>query len=711
MPSNWVAGVIAHRRSILAVWFVVAVIGLFAGANLNQFLTTSLEVPGSQSQYANSLLAQRFDENTEGSFTVIYKYTNASEQELAGFKALIKDAIKEIPSARVGAQKALAGTIYTNITTSFSLVDAAPYTPSLRAALIGNGLNGAVVTGPPAIEHDVTPVLANDLRRGQVVAVVIALLLLMLMLGTTWAIFLPLVFAFASISLTMGVIYLIAHKILMVLYIPNIVELIGLGLAIDYSLLMLHRFRRELTQSDDVDVALLVTMKTAGKTVVISGITVCIALSALLLVPVPFVRSLGIAGVLVPLVSVFAALTLQPVLLSFLGNRVFSDGFMGIMGKADPLQGVWARLTKWVIPRAKAVFSFSLIALLLAASLVFKLEVTPSSLTSIPENLESGRAISQITDKIGPGVITPHEIVIDLGKPAIVENARFALASKISQLPQVFMVASGTDSTYVDSTGQFIRMYVIGKKAIGDKQTRTLVQQLRETIAQTKGFPEGTRIYLGGSPAQGVDLIDAIFKSLPRIIIIVLLIAFLLLARAFRSILLPIKAIIMDLISISIAFAVLVVVFKFGIGSTLLGTYRLDQVEAWVLIFMFAVLFGLSMDYELFLVSRMREAKDSGASNTAAIISGIANTSGVVTGAAVILVGALSGFVFGHFAGLQELGIGLAIGIIIDATIIRALLLPSSMVLFGRWNWWLPKPIAAVLRTKASPLDQPEARL
>ena len=384
---------------------------------------------------------------------------------------------------------------------------------------------------------------------------------------------------------------------------------------------------------------------------------------------------------------------------------------MGIMGKADPLQGVWARLTKWVIPRAKAVFSFSLIALLLAASLVFKLEVTPSSLTSIPENLESGRAISQITEKIGPGVITPHEIVIDLGKPAIVENARFALASKISQLPQVFMVASGTDSTYVDSTGQFIRMYVIGKKAIGDKQTRTLVHQLRETIAQAKGFPEGTRIYLGGSPAQGVDLIDAIFKSLPRIIIIVLLIAFLLLARAFRSILLPIKAIIMDLISISIAFAVLVVVFKFGIGSTLLGTYRLDQVEAWVLIFMFAVLFGLSMDYELFLVSRMREAKDSGASNTAAIISGIANTSGVVTGAAVILVGALSGFVFGHFAGLQELGIGLAIGIIIDATIIRALLLPSSMVLFGRWNWWLPKPFAAVLRTKASPLDQPEARL
>jgi RND superfamily putative drug exporter len=167
----------------------------------------------------------------------------------------------------------------------------------------------------------------------------------------------------------------------------------------------------------------------------------------------------------------------------------------------------------------------------------------------------------------------------------------------------------------------------------------------------------------------------------------------------------------MDLISISIAFAVLVAVFKFGIGSTVLGTYRLDQIEAWVLIFMFAVLFGLSMDYELFLVSRMREAKDDGSTNNEAIIEGIANTSGVVTGAAIILVGALSGFVYGHFAGLQELGIGLAVGIIIDATIIRGLLLPSSMVLLGRWNWWLPQRFATLLNTKASPLEEPEARL
>ena len=716
MLESWTHRLLRHRAQIVAIWLLITVVGLLAAGNLNQYLTTSLNVPGSESEKASRILNTNFGENTEGTFTVVYKYTNATKEELAGIEQAVEKASAVIAGSQIGAQKSLVGTLYTNVTTPLSLVEAAAYTTPLRQALIQQGLTGAYVTGPPAIEKDVTPVLARDLQRGQLVAVVIALLLLLLLLGSTWAIFIPLIFATASVSLALGIIYLIAQKLLMVLYVPNIVELIGLGLAIDYSLLMVHRYRRELlNNSNEVD-ALIRTMQTAGRTVVLSGITVSLALSTLLLVPVPFVRSLGIAGVLVPLVSVFAALTLQPVLLSLLGNRVFSDGYQGIMGKKDPLAGLWAKLSRWVIPRAQSVFAITLIALLMAASLVSKLEITPSSLTAIPANLESGAVLNDIAKKVGPGVITPHEIVIDLGEPGRanseqVEAARLALATSISTMPEVFMVASGKQAQYVDSTGQFIRMYVIGSEAIGDKKTRELVENIRLHITSVSGFPTGAQIYLGGSPAQGVDLIDAILGSLPWIISLLLLVAFLLLARAFRSLILPIKAILMDLVSISISFASLVAIFKFGFGSTLLGTYQLDQIEAWVLIFMFAVLFGLSMDYEIFLVSRMREAKDAGASNNDAITHGIAHTSGVVSGAAIILMGALSGFVFGHFAGLQELGIGLAVGIIIDATIIRGLLLPSSMVLLGRWNWWLPQGLAGLLKVKASPLERPEARL
>ena len=187
--------------------------------------------------------------------------------------------------------------------------------------------------------------------------------------------------------------------------------------------------------------------------------------------------------------------------------------------------------------------------------------------------------------------------------------------------------------------------------------------------------------------------------------------AYIVLLRAFRSVFLPLKAILMDLTSIAVAYGSLVLVFKFGLGSAILGTYRLDQIEAWVLVFLFPVLFGLSMDYEVFIVSRMREAKLHGASNNEAIVEGLAHTGGVVTAAAIILVGALGGLVNGHFAGLQEIGIGLAFGIMIDATIIRGLLLPSTMVLLGRWNWWLPASIARVVKVKASPLEEREARL
>ena len=716
MLESWTHRLLRLRAPIVAIWLLITVVGLLAAGNLNQYLTTSLNVPGSESEKASQILNTNFGENTEGTFTVVYKYTNATKEQLAGIEQAVEKASAVIAGSQIGAQKSLVGTLYTNVTTPFSLVEAAAYTTPLRQALVQQGLTGAYVTGPPAIEKDVTPVLARDLQRGQLVAVVLALLLLLLLLGSTWAIFIPLIFATASVSLALGIIYLIAQKFLMVVYVPNIVELIGLGLAIDYSLLMVHRYRRELLNNSNEEVALIRTMQTAGRTVVLSGITVSLALSTLLLVPVPFVRSLGIAGTLVPLVSVIAALTLQPVLLSLLGKRVFSDGYQGIMGKKDPLQGLWAKLSRWVIPRAQSVFAITLIALLMGASLVFRLEITPSSLTAIPTNLESGAVLNDIAKKVGPGVITPNEIVIDLGAPGRanseqVEAARLALATSISTMPEVFMVASGKQAQYVDSTGQFIRMYVIGSNAIGDKKTRELVENIRLHITSVSGFPTGAQIYLGGSPAQGVDLIDAILGSLPWIISLLLLVAFLLLARAFRSLILPIKAILMDLVSISISFASLVAIFKFVFGSTLFGTYQLDQIEAWVLIFMFAVLFGLSMDYEIFLVSRMREAKDAGASNNDAITHGIAHTSGVVSGAAIILVGALSGFVFGHFAGLQELGIGLAVGIIIDATIIRGLLLPSSMVLLGRWNWWLPQGLAGLLKVKASPLERPEARL
>ncbi len=704
MLESWTRTVVRHRIAVVLTWLVLALLGSFAAAQLNDHLTTSLGVPGSESDKANLLLSQKFGENGEGTFTVFFKFKNATKAEVERYKSEIVLATKVVPTAKVTQQRALGGVLFASIATSLTLTQASSHTDSLRKALVAQGLTQALVTGPPAIYRDVTPILAQDLHRGQLTAGVLALILLILMLGFSWAVLVPFIFAGATITFALGIVFLLAQKFLMVLYIPNIVELIGLGLAIDYSLLIVHRFRRELLNhrnanidgNEHVESAIVATMETAGRTVLLSGTCVAVGLAILLFVPVPFVRSLGLAGLVVPASSVLAALTLQPALLSFLGSEGVSPHFFrGMLTKRENSLGLWGIIATFVLRRPLSVFLASFASLALIASAVLGLLVTPSSLTSIPPYLDSAKALAIATDKAGPGVISPHQILIDLGAPDLaktqkVRAARFALATAISKNSEVLTVATGEKDPYVDKSGQYLRIFVIGKSDLGAIASQNLVKELRHRYLAKINFGVDSKLYLGGEPAQGADLLHRIFTSFPWIVVCVLLLAYLLLLRAFRSVVLPLKAILMDLISITVAYSALVLVFRHGIGSAILGTYRLDQIEAWVLVFLFAVLFGLSMDYEVFMVSRMREAWNKGASNDAAIVEGLSETGGVVSAAAIILVGALGGFVFGHFAGLQQLGIGLAVGILIDATIIRGLLLPSAMVLLGKWNWWLP---------------------
>jgi RND superfamily putative drug exporter len=608
----------------------------------------------------------------------MFKYKQASAKQIATFKAAVAQAAQVIPGSEITNEKAFAGTLYSNIGTPFELKEAASYTKALRSALVANGLSGALLTGPPAIESDVVPILSSDLRRGQIIAVILATVLLIATLGFSWAVLIPLLFGLATIATTLGIIYILAHKFLVVLYVPNIVELIGLGLAIDYSLLMVHRYRRELSQSQD---PIAQTMNTAGRTAVISGMTVALGLATLLLVPVPFVRSIGLACLILPIVSILAAITLQPILLTMLAAAP-KIGFKGV------LEFSFDRLTNLAIAKPRKVLASTLIALSMLMSALIWLQVTPSSLSAIPGNLESAQALNSVTEKVGVGVITPHEIVVDLGlnaDPTNVAATRFEFAKRLAANSEVFTVASGEKWPYIDPSGRYLRLYVFGQHDLGSDQTKQLVQQLRDVYIPNAGFAPGTKIYLGGAPAQGVDLLDAIKSSVPKIISLILFIIFLILLRTFRSVVLALKAIVLDLISIAAAFALLVLVFKFGVG-----TYQLEQLEAWVLILLFAILFGLSMDYEIFIVSRMREAWDRGASNEEAIREGMRNSGTVVTAAALIFITALTGLIMGHFAGLQQLGIGLAAGVLIDATIIRGLLLPSAMVLLGKWNWWLP---------------------
>ncbi len=304
--------------------------------------------------------------------------------------------------------------------------------------------------------------------------------------------------------------------------------------------------------------------------------------------------------------------------------------------------------------------------------------------------------------------MTPIEIVIDSGsaggarEPAL-KAARLRMAIALLHRSGVEDVAIGAKAPYLSASGRYERVFVVTSDEFGAIQDQTLIRQVRESIVPTAHFPSDASVFVGGAAAQGVDFLNDIYTNLAWILLFIFLATYLVLLRAFRSMLLPLLAMLLVSVSIAAAYGVLVAVFRFGVGSSWLGTYHVSQIEGWVPLLIFAVLFGLSMDYEVFIVSRIREAKDSGLDISDAIVHGLAHTGGVVGAAALIMVGAMAGMVEGHVAGLQELGVGLGTGVIVDVTVVRGLLLPAAMGLLGRWNWWLPSSVARIIGTTTSP--------
>ena len=712
MPPRLIALILRNRIAISTVWLGLTLGGIFGAVNLSDHLTTSVSIPGSQSEGAELILQDAFGDNSEGSFTVLYKFKNATEAQIARYKASIEKASSVIPTGKVTTSRALGGVLVASVSTSLKLTEAAKYTPLFRAELGRLGLSKALVSGPPAINHDVIPVLAGDLHKGQLLAFLFSLLILILLFGFHRAIFLPFAFALVTISTSLGIIYLLATKILMVTYIPNIIELIGLGLAIDYSLLIIHRFRNEVEDANklDLNTSISKTLNTAGRTVIFSGLTISTALATLILVPIPFVRSVGISGMIVGLVSVLAAATFQPILLSILGGQVMTFRNRRFFAKSLGLfLHLIVEVSKRSIKSARFTFALTLSILILASSGVLLLQVTPSSLTALPKNLDSAKALTLAIDKVGEGLITPHQIVIDSGAPGNALTPQFGdsldrFVALLGSDPEIFLVASDKIAPFIDSKGRYLRVLVVGRHNLGATQSKELVSKIRNVYLKADYFPSSVKMYLAGAPTQGVDLLESIYSSAPWILLLMLLLSYLLLVRIFKSIILPIKAIALGLLSISSTFGILAFVFNSKTLTNLLGLYQLDQLEVWALVFLFVLIFGLTMDYEVFITSRIREAWDNGLDNESAVMEGMRQTAGVVSAAGIIMIGAVSGLILGSFAGLQEIGVGIAVGVFVDITLIRLMLLPSLMILLGKWNWWLPESIAKTLKIKPSAL-------
>ena len=709
---------IRFRWAVLAVWLVLFVLSGVASSGLADLLTNRFVLPGAESEKTGEVLAEHFGQKPEGSFSIVVKGPPGSAEKLVDeTQSAARRAAAVLPTgSAVDAQPASDSVVTARIVSELQPADAKGYTDKIRAA--AGTIPGATmyVTGQSAIEHDLEPVQNHDLKVGELyIAIPIALLILVFVFGTL-AFLLPFMLAALAIPVTLGLIWIFANFMTLSTYITNMVALIGLGIAVDYSLLIVYRYREERKAGRSREEAVERTMETAGRAVVFSGTAVAIGLALMLFMPLPFMRGFGLAGLLIPLVSVLAAVSILPVLVYWLEDRFDRIRFVPrrlAERRDDPVNGFWPRLARTIMRRPAAFAAATTAALLLAATPLLALELGPGSNQGIPQDLEAVQGLNILTDAVGAGAIAPTEVVVDTKRPdgasdPEVQAAMNRLIGGLRADPEIAEVSYGTGPQYQDQTGRYLHLQATGRHEYGLPEAQEYVDRLRGEIVPAAAFPSGVEVLTGGGPAFGVDFLDLTYGAFPWLVLAVLVLTYVLLVRAFRSLVLPLKAIVLNLLSIGAAYGLLVAAFKLGWGEPF-GLTQFDQIEGWIPVFLFAMLFGLSMDYEVFLVSRMREEWDKRGDNVAAVSAGLARTGRLVTAAGLIMFAAFMGFVAGSIVGLQQFGFGLAIAILIDVTIIRALLVPSAMKLFGRWNWWLPDRAARIFRVEPSPLAPPPA--
>jgi putative drug exporter of the RND superfamily len=709
------------RYAVAAAWLIAAALSLAAvtgafGTKLDDLLSNRFDLPGTESEHARSLLADHFGQRPDSAYTIVFSGDVAPTARAE----VLRRAASALPHARIGpVQQADTSVAFAQIDTRLE-----PQAAQLRAEPMRRAIGGeqakdsraicvpgdgpcsgqVYVSGQVAINHDLQPVFDEDLQRGEMIAIPIAIIVLLIVFGTLTATLVPLLMAAGTVPVTLGLLWLLAHELNMAIYVTNLVTLIGIAIAIDYSLLVVYRFREELLGGSDPPEALRTTMRTAGHAVLFSGATVAIGLTCLVLIPLPFIRSMGVGGLLIPLVSISAALTLLPALLAIFGASLLHMRVPMIGLRPEGESGVWARVAETIMRRPAIVAGVTGGFLLLCALPAPLLSLTPGSSKGLPSQSQSVQGLELLERTLGPGTITPLIAVVDSGRAGGIRATGPAIERFVELVradPEVTIVQTPTEPglpTYLppDPSGRYARIAVATVHDYGTDQAKKLALRVRGHYVPESRF--GTaRVYAGGGPPAGVDFIDRAYGSFPWLISGVLGLTYLVLLRAFRSLLLPLKAVVLNLLSVGATYGLLVAAFRWGAGGVI-GLPQANQIEAWIPIFLFAMLFGLSMDYEVFLISRMREIYDETGDTERAVALGLMRTGRIVTAAAAIMVAAFSGFMLGSLIGLVQFGFGLAVAIALDVTIIRALLVPSLMKLMGEWNWYLPHWLARLMR-------------
>ncbi len=695
-----------HPWRVLVIWLVVLVAAV---GTIGTFLESALEgeigiTSETESKRAESLLAEGFPppppEQDVTEVVVIRSETGSVddapfEQRVRRLDAALREAgatnligfyesgEEQLVSADRDATELLVGLgadpDEETVEPLVALVQALDEEPGIAAAMTGEWTSDA----------DFGQLSQDDLRTGELFfGGPAALVILLLVFGAVVAGVVPLVIAIVSIMVALALTALVGQVFPLSVFTINMLTGMGLALGIDYSLFVLSRFREERAEGREKLDAIATSASTASRAVLFSGIAFVLAMIGLLLVPSTILRSLAAGAILVGIVSIVAALTLLPAVLSLLGDRInaLKIPFFGRAASAASESRFWSRIVRAVMRRPALSLALATGLLVAAALPALTLEIGSAGASTLPDRFESKQGFLLLNEEFPSSGVDPVEIAIAGEADSAEVRAAIERAEAAARRQPIF----GEPAVETNEAGSLARLTLpLGGDAIAEDATNA-VRELRADVVPAAFAGVDAEVAVGGATAEEIDYHDTMNNWLPLVLAFVLGLSFILLTIAFRSIVIAAKAIVMNLLSVGAAYGLLVLVFVEGVGNELLGFEQADAVEAWVPIFLFAVLFGLSMDYQVFLLSRIRERYSQTGDNDAAIAFGVGSTARLITGAALIIIAVFWGFAMGDLIMFQQMGFGVAVALLIDATIVRSILVPAAMKLLGSRNWYLP---------------------
>jgi putative drug exporter of the RND superfamily len=549
----------------------------------------------------------------------------------------------------------------------------------------------------------------QEMPASEAIGVVLAIIVLLIAFGSVLAAGLPILTALFGIGTGIALVQLTANGLTMPDFTTQAVAMIGIGVGIDYALLIVTRYRQALRDGHEPESAVALAADTAGRSVVFAGTTVVIAVLGMLLINVPAVQGLAVGIALGVLMTMLAAITLLPAVLGFVGHNIDKLGLPHKKhAEGEVRESFWYRWSRFLQRRPWPAAISGLVILVVLALPVLSMRLAFADAGNRPTSDTTRRAYDLLVDGFGPGFNGPMILAVDM--PGGQQDA--ATVDRLSQRLQTTRGVAFATPPQTNDAGNAAVVQVFPNSSPQSEETANLVDRLRDDVIPPVTQGTDVDVKVGGLTAGATDYSNYTAERLPVFIGLVLLLSFLLLMVVFRSLLVPLKAVIMNLLSIGAAYGVIVAVFQWGWGKDLLGVAEAGPVEAWAPMMLFAIVFGLSMDYEVFLLSRMKEEYDRTGNNATAVADGLAATARVITAAALIMILVFSAFVLGDDRAIKLFGFGLAIAVFLDATIVRLILVPATMELLGDWNWWIPKWLDRILPTvHVEPAEDLDAEL